>query len=437
MSHLGEFVVPASALGASQPFDPAVVDITTIGGFGDSSYEVPDVHVSAGEQGPVLDSWSWTNEDESGLWSLDANWEPRFTDVGPFPNSADAVAYFGDPAVVPAGPLIPVSVSSDVTVRAIDFENAAKTYSIGGTGQIELFGEQESPAMLYLVEGTHQISSPLEFDGRAIIRVNDAGVLTLNGTVTHDFGTLRKDEDGELRIMGTLTTTRTLEVVDGMLSGTGTIDGSGESLRLRSGTVAPGNDGPGTLTVAGAYLQDALGTLSLEIAGQVAGTEHDQLVVEESLTLGGTVEIQLAPGYTPTGGESFNLLDFDSLVDTGYTLVFDPLVPGPGMTWNDTLFATAGVVSIDAAYADGDFNRSGLVEANDLDLVLFHWNQLGSELPAEWTHMRPADTERVGSRELDKVLFTWGDSGPVSAAVPEPTGWAICVTLLLLGRRFV
>ena len=78
---------------------------------------------------------------------------------------------------------------------------------------------------------------------------------------------------------------------------------------------------------------------------------------------------------------------------------------------------------------DGDFDASNLVGLSDLNLVLFNWQQEGSQLAVQWTHQRPGDAETVGLQELNLVLFNWQATGSLTAAVPEPSA----LGLLCLG----
>jgi hypothetical protein len=93
----------------------------------------------------------------------------------------------------------------------------------------------------------------------------------------------------------------------------------------------------------------------------------------------------------------------------------------------------------------GDFNDDGLVDVEDLNFVLFNWNEPSSDLPTAWSRMRPGAGNFVGVEELNKVLFSWNQSASASAAstfasqaVPEPTTatcFALGTALTLLPRR--
>ena len=91
-----------------------------------------------------------------------------------------------------------------------------------------------------------------------------------------------------------------------------------------------------------------------------------------------------------------------------------------------------------SSLADGDFDASGLVDIDDLNLVLFNWSEEGATLPIEWVHMRPADVAVVSVAELNKVLFTWNQTGSSTGVVPEPSALVLAVMTvcgLALGHR--
>src|SRR5262249_14752103 len=125
-----------------------------------------------------------------------------------------------------------------------------------------------------------------------------AGANTIGiGTTLTNSGTLR--DTGTLQVDGTIVGNTTVQS-GGVLDGTGTIG----ALTVESGgTLAPGDD-PGTITTGNLDLQ-AGSTLSTEVHGPSPGVNgFDQVVVNGSVTLGGTLSALLS-GFTPVGGESF------------------------------------------------------------------------------------------------------------------------------------
>jgi len=83
----------------------------------------------------------------------------------------------------------------------------------------------------------------------------------------------------------------------------------------------------------------------------------------------------------------------------------------------------------------GDIDGSGVVDAADLDLVLFHWGAGADELPEEWLNGRPENSEQVGTETLNHALFHWNQS-TVAAPVPEPSAAHLLwlAALVLAGR---
>jgi len=162
---------------------------------------------------------------------------------------------------------------------------------------------------------------------------------------------------------------------------------------------------------------------NLQAASGLAFDELNNLYVTEEVPGSPNVgEVQIYK-YTPNAGGTW---EFDSVLATIEENVGIGN-PGQWLQYVDAVPVCAG--SCPGDLADGDFDASGLVDLEDLNFVLFNWNELGENLPAEWTHMRPDQGDAVSLVELNKVLFTWNQSGPSTAAVPEPT--ALC--LLVIG----
>ena len=76
----------------------------------------------------------------------------------------------------------------------------------------------------------------------------------------------------------------------------------------------------GKLTVADTYTQSSSGALDIQINGATAGTKYDHLKVTQGATLGGTLNIALGSGFTPTVGETFTILTASSVSDTFATV---------------------------------------------------------------------------------------------------------------------
>jgi hypothetical protein len=116
----------------------------------------------------------------------------------------------------------------------------------------------------------------------------------------------------------------------GTLSGTGIVAGP---LTNSGGTLAPG-DAPGPLTVAGDYTQQAGGTLAIGIAGITPGTEFDQLLVDGSATLGGTLSLADEGGFTPPANATFKIIGGASSREGTFATVTGPSASLYGVEYN-------------------------------------------------------------------------------------------------------
>ncbi len=116
------------------------------------------------------------------------------------------------------------------------------------------------------------------------------GTLTLTGTNTYNGNTVV--EAGSLVVNGVIAANTTTTIQSGA-----SIWGSGSvgNLTVNSGaTINPGNS-PGLLTVNGNYSQ--AGTLVAEITGLTAVTQYDQIAVNGSVNLSGSLSVQFSGSY--------------------------------------------------------------------------------------------------------------------------------------------
>jgi len=124
------------------------------------------------------------------------------------------------------------------------------------------------------------------------------------------------------------------------------------------------------------------------------------------------------------GGDTTNFYtDFVATSDSTGATFFETDEPMWG-TYNPH-FNGLEVLSIAEPQSFTDFDNSGTWNLDDLNLVLFNWQELEADLPVEWVNQRPAE---VGLDQLNNVLFNWQQPSSL-AVVPEPAGLA----LLLLG----
>jgi hypothetical protein len=143
----------------------------------------------------------------------------------------------------------------------------------------------------------------------------------------------------------TIIAPRTL-TVSGTLTNNGTINGTGTIINNfnNAGTLAPGLS-PGIMNITGTFANP--GILAMEIGGTggagVNPNGHDQLLVSGAATLGGTLNLTLTNGFTPSPGNSFLILDAASSIGAFNTVNLPNIFPN---TWNVAYNNTAGTVTL-------------------------------------------------------------------------------------------
>jgi hypothetical protein len=135
-----------------------------------------------------------------------------------------------------------------------------------------------------------------------------AGTVTLSATNPYT-GTTTVSA-GTLLVNGSITTSPTsqvqVKVTGGVLGGSGTVC----RVNATGGTVAPGSS-PGILKVSGNYTMAAPAELAIEIGGETAGTQYDQVRVtggSSVVTLGGAT-LTLTLTAAPTPGAAYAIID--------------------------------------------------------------------------------------------------------------------------------
>ncbi len=214
----------------------------------------------------------------------------------------------------------------------------------------------------------------------------------------------------------------------GTLNGDGTISGAVSN----GGVVAPGST-VGALHVSGSYTQTAAGKLQIELSGTTPGTQFDRLTVTGAVTLGGTLQVSLTGGFTPTIGNSFDVLDWGTLSGTFSTLVL-PTLAAP-LAWDTSQLYTTGALAVSGPTVRGDFNRDGQLTAADIPAMLQALTDLNAYKSAHsltdalLTTIGDFDSSStVTNRDIEGLLdLVASQGGGSGTAVPEPASLGLLI----------
>ncbi len=144
----------------------------------------------------------------------------------------------------------------------------------------------------------------------------------------------------------------------GLLQGVGTFDVTNATITEFEGDIGPGQS-PGILTVEGNLTLGVNSTVYIEIDGTTVASEYDRLDVSGNLGLTGTLDITM--GFTPSLGNSFNVLGFGTVsgsftsingLNIGGGLELDPI-------WETTYLALDVIESAPAAGATINWTGAG------------------------------------------------------------------------------
>jgi autotransporter-associated beta strand protein len=191
----------------------------------------------------------------------------------------------------------------------------------------------------------------------------------------------------------------------GTLAGKGTVGAVGGA----SGTVAPGDNGPGTLTSVGGVTLAPGDVYRVELNGLVPGLGYDTLNVIGSVNLNGAVlQPSLGLGFASAVGDSFTIVANDGT---------DPVV-GTFAGLPEGTFFTIGTLKFQITYKGGDGNDVVLTHVDSSAMftnrsVTTPINEGGVVVLSG----RPVDPDPLDSFTL---VVNWGDGSPTETHVFAP-----------------
>ena len=256
------------------------------------------------------------------------------------------------------------------------------------------------------------------------------GLAVGSGETVSGFGTISTPNNAAKRLTNDGSMSGT--VVSQRLTLTGDVTGIGSFSNVEfTGTLSPGITASGASTAlisGGNYKFTNTSNLVMEIQGANPGFGYDVIFSTGQFIADGIFTVNLLNGYSPTLGQTFDMLDFTTLTGTFDVLSLPALTPG--LIWNTSQLYSQGLLSVVAGFLEADFEEDGDVDGADLT----RWrNNYGTGT----THVL-GDADADGDADGADFLVWQRQVGSApavvaGAVVPEPAGWA----LLMLAAAMV
>lgn len=243
---------------------------------------------------------------------------------------------FGTMRMTASGQTATVGVQVDNAQGTIDVR--AGTLSL--TSGLTQFSSPNLNAGTYLIAGTFRFgasggavntnAATIELDGISSAMLNKDGNNAL-ANFSSNTGTFRIKNSRNFTTAGRFNNSGVVSVGSGSTfslgAGAGSTATGGGTFTVQSGGILAGantlasnvsNDGqvspgnsPGIVTVNGSYAQNTGSVFNVEIGGTTAGTGYDQLNVQGTVTLAGSLNMTLINNFTPAEGTVFLIVNND------------------------------------------------------------------------------------------------------------------------------
>jgi hypothetical protein len=204
----------------------------------------------------------------------------------------------------------------------------------------------------------------------------------------------------------------------------------GRELALANGFASNGDlviDAASKLTVQSDMVLGGGASIIISLDDAASGL----LDVAGNLALDGSLELQLADGFTPIQSEVFNIFDAASFTGsyerTDLTL---PTLEGL-LVWDWSNLNVTGEISV-AHAVPGDANADGFVDETDAQALASHWGQ-----NADWAGGDFNDDGVVNVKDAAILAANWTGGSNEATATPEPGTMVLLVVgfVGLLARR--
>ena len=303
--------------------------------------------------------------------------------------------------------------NDNLTVGAGGIFGSAMTVDLGQTVNV---------TNLTTIDAGSQLTVIGDFSSGGLTNNGDLVIIDTTGAGKTFGGTVHNPAGSTTTLVGEIT------FGDGV-HGAGDFYGPGTA--VFAGGYAPG-DSAAAVSFDGSVVLDPANTLSIEIGGLTAGAEFDQINVASDITIDGTLDLSLIGGFTPTLGDTFQIINAANRTGS-FSSVLGNAIPG-GLGF-DVLYSPTGVsLQVVAFSLPGDLNGDGYVGLDDLQPILDHWNQnvtVGDASMGDIAGPGGSGPDGyVGLDDLQPVLDHWneGTLPTPPSSIPEPS-----VGLLLMG----
>jgi hypothetical protein len=234
----------------------------------------------------------------------------------------------------------------------------------------------------FTLAGNRNFATAGNFTDQGTISISAGSTFAVGGGGTY------KQTGGMTIVNGVLSATAAgiVDVTGGPMMGIGTVDGNVTLAGSGTMSAGPAAKKVGELTINGTYKQTA-GTVAIDLGGTTADTQYDVVNITGAAALGGTLTVDLVSGFTPTVGNTFDIIDYSS--ETGvFSKMNLPTLSG-GDTWaisyntKDvvlTVDGPAGKAARGSVTAPGSHERAAiLAKANCLAARLLGPESCGRE----------------------------------------------------------
>ena len=355
------------------------------------------------------------------------------TSIGFAPGSVGQVTVTGQNSSLVTLENLVVGNAPGTSIGELYIDNQASvrtdgTTSIGNRGLLDLGGGSIQTTSI-------TNSGTIRGDGRieAATVVNNGDIrnaasvsnlrerLLFTGAVTNNDNI--ESVGGEIEFQGLVTNNDEIIGIDAILRFYGDITGGGRLFldNTLMYTLAPVTSNA-LLSVSGGDPSTVIGGLNFGGSSLFAievGNAPSRLDVSDVVTLSGDIEVELAAGYVPVDGDSFEVIRGVNTGTFDDVLSPDTIAGGFGGSWIASTDGNSVFVTYDADLAPnlnpGDDDGDGDVDGNDF-LV--------------WQRQVPA----VGQAELDDIKNNFGATSTVAAgAIPEPSAYALAMFAATIG----